>query len=91
MRALSQIFLAVMAGLDPAIQDVEASGWRRVERIGGGAITSPVIPAKAGIQFFRRSRPRQALDPRFRGGDIGEWPTSVAPRRRPVITARAPA
>ena len=34
------------------------------------AITRLVIPAKAGIQSFRRLRPRQALDPRFRGGDI---------------------
>jgi hypothetical protein len=38
------------------------------------ARTRLVIPAKAGIQSFHRPRLRQALDPRFRGGDIEESP-----------------
>jgi len=88
MRSRRGAILLVTAELDPAIQHVEAPGWRRAERIGDGATAGPVIPAKAGIQPFRRLRPRQALDPRFRGGDIEEWRTSAATGRRLAITAR---
>ena len=57
-RAVPLTFVMVVPGVDSVGADLA----RQI-------ITDPVIPAK-GIQSFRRLRPRQALVPRFRGGDI---------------------